>query len=70
MIAMRPLLLLLLLPFCGAAQNFIIPQPANIEWNQGKYSLPKKCFYYTDSKNTQLIETILFVAKEIGRAHV
>ena len=54
MIAMRPLLLLLLLPFWGAAQNFIIPQPASIEWKEGKYSLPKKCFYYTDSKDAEL----------------
>ena len=63
---MRPLLLLLLLPFCGAAQNFIIPQPASIEWKEGKYSLPKKCFYYTDSKDAELFETIQLVSKELN----
>lgn len=63
---MRLLLILLLLPIVGWSQTFVIPQPANIVWKEGKYSLLKKCFYYTDSKDPALAETIQLVSKELN----
>jgi len=63
---MRFFVLLLLMPFLSWAQSFIIPQPANIEWNSGKYNLPKNCYYFTISKNPELLRTIELVSKEFA----
>ncbi|MEY3324766.1 MAG: hypothetical protein RLZ11_1080, partial [Bacteroidota bacterium] len=63
---MRFFVLLLLMPFSAWAQSFIIPQPANIEWNNGKYNLPKNCYYFTTSKNPELLRTIELVSKDFA----
>ena len=63
---MRLIAFLLLIPFSGWAQSFIVPEPANIELNSGKYNLPKNCSYFTASKNPQLLKTIELVSKEFA----
>jgi hexosaminidase len=63
---MRFFVFLLLIPFSGWAQSFIIPQPANIEWKNGKYNLPKNCYYFTTSKNPALLRTIDLVSNEFA----